>query len=181
MLTFISPLHTGMKDQLSSGMGFLRTKISGLDVVGCLLSFYLRWIHKEKSCCSMTRIINEQPNPNHNPNINWPQKALALALSSLGLKHPWPWSVVLKHISGQAGAQCCYPVIILAVKINTTVATCNMPVSALMLVVGQQERHLACKNLSGGVEFWRGYLSGARCRLAYGPADATATHCLLLQ
>ena len=28
---------------------------------------------------------------------------------------------------------------------------------------------------------WRGYLSGAQCRLAYGPADATATHCLLLQ
>ena len=27
---------------------------------------------------------------------------------------------------------------------------------------------------------WHGYLSGARCRLAYGPADATATHCLLL-
>ena len=26
-----------------------------------------------------------------------------------------------------------------------------------------------------------GYLSGARCRLAYGPTDATATHCLLLQ
>jgi len=28
---------------------------------------------------------------------------------------------------------------------------------------------------------WHGYLSGARCRLAYGAADATATHCLLLQ
>ena len=28
---------------------------------------------------------------------------------------------------------------------------------------------------------WCGYLSGARCRLAYGPADATATHCLLLR
>ena len=27
---------------------------------------------------------------------------------------------------------------------------------------------------------WRGYLSGARCRLAYGPADSTATHCLRL-
>jgi len=26
-----------------------------------------------------------------------------------------------------------------------------------------------------------GYLSGARCRLAYGPADATATHHLLVQ
>jgi len=28
---------------------------------------------------------------------------------------------------------------------------------------------------------WHGYLPGARCRLAYGSADATATHCLLLQ
>ena len=28
---------------------------------------------------------------------------------------------------------------------------------------------------------WHSYLSRARCRLAYGPADATATHCLLLQ
>ena len=34
---------------------------------------------------------------------------------------------------------------------------------------------------NGAVGCWRGYLSGARCRLAYGPADATATHCLLLQ
>ena len=28
------------------------------------------------------------------------------------------------------------------------------------------------------VGYWHGYLFGARCRLAYGPADATATHCL---
>ena len=28
---------------------------------------------------------------------------------------------------------------------------------------------------------WSGYLSGVRCRLAYGPADATATYCLLRQ
>ena len=50
--------------------------------------------------------------------------------------------------------------------------------SALMLLAGRQEGHPACKNLSGGVLAW---FSGARCRLAYGPADATATHCLLLQ
>jgi len=31
------------------------------------------------------------------------------------------------------------------------------------------------------LECWHGYLSATRCRLAYGPADATATHCLLLQ
>jgi len=30
------------------------------------------------------------------------------------------------------------------------------------------------------VMYRRGYLPGGRCRLAYGPADATATHCLLL-
>ena len=53
--------------------------------------------------------------------------------------------------------------------------------SALTLLVGRQEGHPACKQLSGGlVGCWRGYLSGVRCRLAYGPADATATHCLLL-
>ena len=31
------------------------------------------------------------------------------------------------------------------------------------------------------VRCWHGYLSAARCTLAYGPADVTATHCLLLQ
>ena len=51
--------------------------------------------------------------------------------------------------------------------------------SALTLLVGRQEGHPACKKKVVGC--WRGYLSGARCRLAYGPADATATHCLLLQ
>jgi len=53
--------------------------------------------------------------------------------------------------------------------------------SALTLLVGRQEEegHPACKNWVVGC--WRGYLSGARCRFTYGPADATATHCLLLQ
>ena len=49
--------------------------------------------------------------------------------------------------------------------------------SALTLLVGRQEGHPACKK-TRVVGCWRGYLSGARCRLAYGPADATATHCL---
>jgi len=52
--------------------------------------------------------------------------------------------------------------------------------SALTLLVGRQEGHPAYKKkLTGGC--WLGYLSAAKCRLAYGPADATATHCLLLQ
>jgi len=51
--------------------------------------------------------------------------------------------------------------------------------SALTLLVGWQEGHLARKNSVVGC--WHGYLSGARCRFAYGPADTTATHYLLLQ
>jgi len=54
-----------------------------------------------------------------------------------------------------------------------------MCVPSVTLLVGQQEGHPACKILSGGVLVW--FLSGTRCRLAYSPADATATHCLLLQ
>ena len=34
---------------------------------------------------------------------------------------------------------------------------------------------------NSAVGCWHGYLSGASCRLAYVPADATSTHCLLLQ
>ena len=41
---------------------------------------------------------------------------------------------------------------------------------------GGQEGHLACKKLSGGMLAW---LTGMRCS-AYSPADATATHYLLL-
>jgi len=50
--------------------------------------------------------------------------------------------------------------------------------SALMLLVGCQEGHPACKKLSGAMLAW---LSGMGCGLAYSPTDATATHYLLLQ
>ena len=53
--------------------------------------------------------------------------------------------------------------------------------SALMLLVGRQEGIRPVKKAEWGGRCWRGYLSGVRCRLAYGPANATATHCLLLQ
>ena len=62
---------------------------------------------------------------------------------------------------------------------TTLVVVAVLAFSALTLLVGRQEGHPAVKNRVVG--WWHGYLSGARCRLAYGPADATATHCLLLQ
>jgi len=51
--------------------------------------------------------------------------------------------------------------------------------TALKLLVGWQEGHPACKK----TEWWDAgmVVSGSRCRFAYGPADATATHYLLLQ
>jgi len=52
--------------------------------------------------------------------------------------------------------------------------------SALTLLVGRQEGHPACKkHKSGGVLAWLSVWS--EVQVAHGPADATATHCLLLQ
>jgi len=47
----------------------------------------------------------------------------------------------------------------------SVVATHCFAFSALTQLVGRQEEHPACKKLIGGVLAW---LSGARCRLAYG-------------
>jgi len=56
----------------------------------------------------------------------------------------------------------------------TTCTMCSRAFTALTLLVGRQEGLPGCKNWV--VRYWRGYLSGARCKwLAYGPADATAT------
>jgi len=55
----------------------------------------------------------------------------------------------------------------------------DMSFSTLMLLVGLQEGQPACRNWV--VWCWRSYLSGARCKFTYGPADATATHYFLLQ
>ena len=69
--------------------------------------------------------------------------------------------------------------ICLSFTLNTVGIAVFVAFSALTLLVGRQEEHPTCKKRV--VRCWHGYLSGARCRLAYGPADATATHCLLLQ
>ena len=53
------------------------------------------------------------------------------------------------------------------------------PFTALTLLVRWQEGHLACKKLSGGVLVWLSVWS--EVQICIWPADATATHCLLLQ
>ena len=79
--------------------------------------------------------------------------------------------VIRRNVNGSHG--CRYPDLGLAKMVLL-----HHWFSALTLLVVWQEGHPACKNWAVGC--WCGYLSGARCRLAYGPADSTATHCLLL-
>ena len=69
--------------------------------------------------------------------------------------------------------------IVLSIQFYLLQYPCLRAFSALTLLVGRQEGHPACKNWEVGC--WHGYLPGARCSLACGPANATATHCLLLQ
>jgi len=54
-----------------------------------------------------------------------------------------------------------------------------MAFSALALLVGRQERHPACKKLSGEVLAWLSVWSEVQTCIC--PADATATHFLWLQ
>ena len=51
--------------------------------------------------------------------------------------------------------------------------------SAMTLLVGRQEGHPACKNLSGGVLVWLSVWS--KVQTCIWPADATATRSLLLR
>jgi len=51
--------------------------------------------------------------------------------------------------------------------------------SALTLLAERHEGHPACKKLSSGVLAWLSVWG--KCRFAYGPADTTATHRLMLQ
>jgi len=57
--------------------------------------------------------------------------------------------------------------------------TCLLAFSALTLLVGRQEGHPACKKLSGEVLVWLSVWSEVQTYTC--PADATATHYLLLQ
>ena len=81
-----------------------------------------------------------------------------------------------RHTDRETGRQCYYcskrPHLCTPCMRCSLIIHCLFPdaFSALTLLVARQEGHPACKKLSG-----------ARCRLAYGPANATATHCLLLQ
>ena len=71
---------------------------------------------------------------------------------------------------------------LLVLPIAVYLLTCTSPAyafSALTLLVGRQEGHPACKKLSGEVLAWLSVWS--EVQTCTSPADATATHCLLLQ
>jgi len=69
-------------------------------------------------------------------------------------------------------------VTVIALKYSLLVSQ-SFAFSALTLLVGRQEGHPACKKLSGEVLAWLSVWSEVQTCIC--PADATVTHCLLLQ
>jgi len=62
---------------------------------------------------------------------------------------------------------------------DISIFDCFLAFSDLTMLAGQQEGHPAYKKSECRVLVWLSVWT--RCRFAYGPADATATDCLLLQ
>ena len=80
----------------------------------------------------------------------------------------------------QSGMLVVFKVIKVICNLFVVVMCCSVVPSVLWHCwLGGRKGIRPVKNWAVGC--WHGCLSGARCRLAYGPADATATHCLLLQ
>ena len=98
---------------------------------------------------------------------NWPQAAQKIAKNGPQVKicYPSHTSFFSQHYQSDYEWK----------KINTV----GMAFSALTLLVGRQEGHPACKKLSGEVLAWLSVWS--KVQTCTYPADATATHYLLLQ
>ena len=90
-----------------------------------------------------------------------------VAIQSNSSMHHYECIALCKDISLQRGRFCI-----------RSLASYNA-FSALMLLAGRQEGHPACKKLSSGLLAWLSVWSEVQTCIC--PADATATHCLLLQ
>jgi len=112
-----------------------------------------------------------------NYTVPWAQKSMYAKLAHdrfirFCTVHPCeqhrPWNV--QHVQ-QYTASMWYTRCSLIITVKSTY---HSTFSALTLLAGHQKEHLAYKNRV--MRCWRGYLSGARCRLfAHGLADATAS------
>jgi len=94
------------------------------------------------------------------------------AIPSIFMPHALP-GTALQIYPGLGQAPICF----LAYPVDCKFIACIIHISVPWLV--GRKGIQSVKNWV--VWFWHDYLSAARCRFAYGPADATATHCLLLQ
>ena len=144
-----------------------------------------------------------------NPLTSWPKRTLVcrrsvsiackshvvchlpwsvLILSSCQKRPKWPSAGTCSQPSGRSADSTAVVFIgerahagcsVLRWRILLPVTVLVIPSVLLRCWLGDREGIRPVKNWVVGC--WRGYLPGARCRLAYRPADATATHCLLLQ
>jgi len=96
----------------------------------------------------------------------------------------WVWPISFRVAKMQIQFMLCSYFTVITYNTNlhfswSVYCTCTLPSVLWHCWLGGRKGIRPVKNWVVGC--WRGYLSAARCRLAYGPADATATHCLLLQ
>ena len=73
--------------------------------------------------------------------------------------------------------RCCSGILSHRCQVCRLICSAMLLCTNLTLLVGQQEQYPACKKLSSGMLAWLYVWSKV---LVYGPADTTATHCLLL-
>jgi len=97
---------------------------------------------------------------------------IGLGLGLLDLQNSSPQSTfhTATNASTQVQVRCKHNHFTSTTNVNLQLPSVLITFSALVLLAGRQEGHLACKN--GVMRYWRGYRSAARCKC--GPTDATA-------
>ena len=135
----------------------------------CQVSQLLIKCSYHRPTTSVRAVRDTQTNENHSPALSflhsapdsWRKGGIVIFMLVLWLSTIWNLCITVQTVS----------------FVYTLQNNAKSALSALTLLVRQQEGHPTCKKLSGGVLAWL----SVWCRLSCGLADATATHCLMLQ
>ena len=143
----------------------LRHSLQPADILTCVVLRTLGSYDNRSFAATGPRLWNSLPVQLHNPDIT-------CGLFWLQLKgHLFRGARIRRSVTSDVRA--------IEKHLLTCLLTWKLPSVLWRCWLGGRKGIRPVKNWVEGC--WCGYLSGARCRLSYGPADAIATHCLLLQ
>ena len=141
---------------------FCTSTTSGIHTIMCSLETSMSSVDNDNDndnvIIKLTSVDCSSVQLSHVSSVSYDKRANTLNAASF--TSPTTYAVTHRHFTG-------------------CVCVCVMPSVLWRCWLGSRKGIRPVKNWVVGC--WRGYLSRARCRLAHGPADATATHCLLLQ